>query len=79
VATSPLVYPGRPEEDVFSMQAVEPDWSDIELSYWRGRLLTTLDRRAVEHTFAVMTAHAEPAPFVYDPVTRCMRNLRSTG
>lgn len=57
----------------------ELDWGAIELAYWRGRLITALERRAVVTSFIVMTEHAPPAPFEYDETTRCMRRLRRTG
>lgn len=55
------------------------DWSDVERAYWRRRLIIALERRAVVTTFSAMTAHAEPAPFEFDAVTGCMRNLRRVG
>lgn len=61
--------------------STEPDYIDLERDYWRSRLLGALsverERRAVVAVFREMTAHAEPAPFVFDPETRCMRNLRA--
>lgn len=66
------------------MSLPEPDrdecsWEQVERTYWRGRLITALERRAVVTSFEAMTAHAEPAPFAYDHETRCMRNLRRVG
>ena len=76
---SPLIYPGRPEDDAFSHDAGEPDFAAVELDYWRRRLLGVLsverEKRAVVAAFRALTAHAEPAPFAFDPQTRCMRNM----
>ena len=73
------MYPGRPEDDAFSYAGCEPDFAAVELDYWRSRLLGVLagerEKRAVVTAFRELTAHAAPAPFAFDPETRCMRNL----
>jgi len=53
------------------------DWVDLELGYWRQRLVLLLERRSTVEAFVKLTSHAEPAPFVFDVQTRCMRKVGS--
>lgn len=51
----------------------ERDWADLELTYWRHRLVRLLERQATVVAFRELTAHADPAAFSFDFATRCMR------